>query len=307
MRKRNVLLPIVLLGLSPWAAVSAKARVVGSTEHPATRSEKSCSPAETSRSQEVSQRSQLKKKEFHHHAASGSLALRWLNVDNFVFDSFNERPVADVLGKSNRDIVLDYSLMYHYRPTPSYSFGLSFDRLQVSRTDVDLRYLPSAQPYPDVETWDLVGSDLNPAGNAAGLSATPTAVGNFYHPEKIGNRGYCYEMVARAYILPSMEMDPFVQVTIGVTHNRTAVHRADLSRSIEESDQTWTWSVGAGGSYALNNEGLSLETVAQVRDQHGFDIKDQLSSDTTSTIYTLIGSCEKYYSVDLKVSLRQTW
>lgn len=313
MLKRNIFLPMGLIVLCPWAPLSARARVVETTAAPATHTntgtcsgigQKSCQKKVAHENQEAPPVPH--KKAFQHHALSGSLALRWLDVGDLSFDPYNAQPILDIEDDKNRNIVFDFSVMYQYRPAPSYSFGLSFDRLQVSRTDIDLRYIPETTPYPDESTWYPIASDLNSTGNPQDLSNQPTAAGNYYDPESVGNRGYCYEFVARAYMFPSWHSDPFVQATLGWTHNRTAVHRNDQSRSIEESDKLWTWSVGFGSSYALS-ETLFLESSLQFRDQHGFDIKDEFRSYTSGETLTLTGQCEKYYSVDFKVTLRKTW
>lgn len=307
MLNKNMLSTIGLLIFSPWATVCAGARVVES-------SGPSC-PKTDAEIHKTTQEKPAKKKMLATpeskvvlpHALSGSLVLRWLDVGDLTLESFNGKAVKDINAKNNRDIVFDYSLMYHYRPAPSYSLGLSFDRLQVSKTDIDLRYVPSTTPVPPENTWDVLATDLNSAGTTANLASEPMAIGNFYQPKSIGNRGYCYELVARAYVYPALSFDPFFQVTVGWAHNRAAVHRDDGSRSIHSSDRFWTWSVGAGGSYPITQT-LFLETSMQLRDQHQFQFEDTIRSYTTpATSYVLSGSYDKYYSVDFKVTLRHTW
>lgn len=307
MLNKNMLSTIGLLIFSPWATLCAGVRIVES-QGP------SCSKTETESQKPAQDKSPKKKgialpesKVFLPHALSGSFALRWLDVADAKFDPFNGKPVKDINAKSNRDIVFDYSLMYQYRPSPSYSLGLSFDRLQVAKNDIDLRYVPLTTPAPPENTWDKIATDLNAAGVAASLAAEPMAIGNFYQPKSIGNRGYCYEFVARAYVYPALSFDPFFQVTIGWAHNRASFYREDGSRSINTSDKFWTWSVGAGGAYRLTQT-LFLETSMQLRDQHGFKFEDTVRSYTTpASSYILSGSYDKYYSVDFKVTLRQTW
>jgi hypothetical protein len=287
----------------------AQVRIVTGAPHPTdlAQEEKVTSPAPSKTKQVAPDLKNLKKK-FLKNALSGSVAVRWLDASDFTFDNFNARSVSDIEEAKNRDIVVDYSVMYQYRPMPSYSIGLSFDRLQVDRTKVDLRYIPTTTPLPSPSTnWEKIASDINASATSTGLSVEPTAVGNFYQPEYIRNRGYAYEFVARAYIYPSAQIDPFLQATVGWTHNRAAVVRSDGSANTSNSDKAWTWSIAAGGSYPLNKS-LFLESCLQLRDQHGFDYQDTLESYTTpTTSYTLSGSCAKYYSVDLKITLRQTW
>lgn len=318
MLKKNIIIPLGLLLLCPWASLVAKARVIERPDSP-------CPPKEEAVEQPMVKHTPssllTRKKQHHYHALSGSLALRYLDVGDLKLDSFNGRAIADlsvvkreggtisgeIKPNKNREIVLDYSLMYQYRPAPSYSFGLSFDKLQVPRTEIDLRYVPATTPLPPNEQdWDLIGSDLI-SDEAETLEDEPMAVGNFYQPRYIGNRTYCYELVARAYVFPSLAFDPFFQVTVGWAHNRAAVHRDDGARSIHSSDKAWTWSVGFGGSHPVT-ESLSLESSLQLRNQHKFYFKDTVKSYTTGTNeYTLSGSFDKYYSLDLKVTLRQIW
>lgn len=307
MLNKNMLSTIGLLIFSPWATLCAGVRIVESHGS-------SCPKTETETPKPLPEKSAKKnlvvsqeRKVFLPHALSGSLVLRWLDVGDLTVKPFNGKNVKDINAKSNHDIVFDYSLMYHYRPAPSYSLGLSFDRLQVAKSPIDLRYVPSTTPAPPENTWDIIATDLNTGGTTTNLAVEPMAIGNFYDPESIGNRGYCYEFVARAYVYPALSFDPFFQVTVGWAHNRAAVHREDGSRSIASSDKFWTWSVGAGGSYALTQT-LFLETSMQLRDQHRFQFEDTVRSYTTPAMsYVLSGSYDKYYSVDFKFTLRQTW
>ena len=103
-----------------------------------------------------------------------------------------------------------------------------------------------------------------------------------------------------------LDFDPFVQYTIGFTHNRSSIYRNDESRTISSSDKGLTWSIGAGGTYKLTNN-LGLETYIGARNEHGFDAKDAIKNYSTGQLYSYQISINQYYSFDFKLALKLSW
>ncbi len=233
------------------------------------------------------------------HMISGSAALRCLGINDFIYSSFNSQDIQNIDEKSINNISFDYGLSYNYRPDPTYSLGIVFDRLQVNQNSLDLRYSSQDSVPPDSETLSLIASDLTDGSDNY-------AVANYYRPTTFGNRGYAYEGVVRAYILPKWAMDPFFQATIGYTHNRGNVERVDGSSYIYSTDQLWTWSVGSGWSYALSSS-MRIETLMIFRNQHKMQFGDKIAAPSQNTEYNFTAYADRYYSADLKLSLCQTW
>jgi len=235
------------------------------------------------------------------HALCFTTMLRRPDISSFSYSTFNDKKIQNIESESNHRITLDYSIEYHYRPVQTFSLGGAFERLQVGSFPIDLRYSPASDFVPvDLGTLPVIASDLKQDGDSN------FSVANFYHPVSVGLRGYNYAGVIRAYIAPSMSIDPFIQISLGMTHNRVAVYRSDKSRSIHSDDQMWIWTVGSGISTALS-KGLDLEAAVCVRNEHGFNFYDQIMNAQTQQNYNFTGTVQHYYSVDLKLALKKTW
>jgi len=282
----------------PLSVLHAYARVIDrdGTERSQDRATLSRSQAEHDRI--VSQGAKVSSRKAH-HMVSGSMALRRLDVDDYTYGSFNLQAIHNIDEKTIHDISWDYAFAYHYRPDPTYSLGLSFDRLQVNQNSLDLRYSSTDSVPPDPQTLDLIASDLIADDDLY-------AIAHYYQPKTFGNRGYAYEGVARAYILPQWISDPFLQATIGYTHNRGSVHRLDGSAYILSSDQLWTWSIGGGWSYPLASD-LKIEMLAMIRNQHKVQFGDRIAAPSQSAEYSFTAHADRYYSADWKLSLCRTW
>ena len=134
-----------LLGLSlflPFSLVHAYARVIENVELGA-KSESATLSRPNSRKDTTSVVTQKKYTQNYQHMVSGSVALRRLDVDDYTYGTFNGQAIENIDEKSINDISFDYSFAYHYRPAPTYSLGISFDRLQINQNSLDLRYSSS--------------------------------------------------------------------------------------------------------------------------------------------------------------------
>jgi len=290
-----------LLGLPlllPLSLVHAYARVIENSGT-GTKNESATLSRPNSRKEPPPVITQKKYTQNYQHMVSGSVALRRLDVDDYTYGAFNGKHIENIEQKSINDISLDYAVAYHYRPAPAYSLGLSFDRIQINQNTLDLRYSSSDPIPPDPTTLDKIASDLISDGDTY-------AIAYYYNPTTFGNRGYAYEGVARAYILPKWTTDPFFQATLGYTHNRGSVHRADGSTYIFSSDQLWTWSIGSGWSYPLSPS-LRIETLGMIRNQNKMQFGDNITAPSQSAEYSFTAYADRYYSADLKISLCRTW
>jgi hypothetical protein len=282
----------------PWGAVQGYARVIENALPSDSKKEQTSSTsAKKSSSLALSDAQKILKP--YHHMLSGSLALRRLDIDDYSYGAFNDRPIQNIDEKSLHDLCFDYAFAYHYRPAAAYSLGFSFDRLQVNNSSIDLRYKSVDPIAPEPDDLERIASDL--------ISDLNTyAIANYYQPLSIGNRGYAYEGVFRAYVVPKWSTDPFFQVTMGYTHNRGHVEREDGSRSITSSDQLWTWSVGSGFYYQLDSA-WRIETLMMIRNQKKMQFGDRISAPSQNAQYAFSAYADRYYSTDLKISLCRTW
>ncbi|MBM4222879.1 MAG: hypothetical protein FJ161_03670 [Gammaproteobacteria bacterium] len=233
------------------------------------------------------------------HTLVLSTAFRALDVQDFTYGNFNNQAIQNIDSDKINKTAFDFGFSYHYRPEPAYSLGFAFDRLQITQTNIDLRYSSTDLVPPDPTTLAPIASDLVSNDDLY-------AVAYYYQPVKCGNRGYAYEIVTRGYFLPNLSFDPFAQITIGWTHNRAAVYRADGSVNISPNDQNWTWSIGTGCKYYLYPN-LAFEFLGMIRNQQGWAYSDQISSATQNTTYSFTVKSSRYYSADLKISLCQVW
>lgn len=235
------------------------------------------------------------------HVLCFSSMLRNPSVKNFSYSSFNNQAIQNINTASLKKLVLDYALEYHYRPVRTFGLGVAFERIQLSSFPIDLRYSSTAAiPPTDLTTLLPIASDLT-----AGSTDT-YAIANFYQPVAVGVRGYNYAGFFRAYIAPQLKTDPFIQISLGMTHNRASVYRADKSRTISQSDKLWVWTLGAGFSLP-ELAGLALEPSIFVRNEHGFIFYDQIVQPMTNTTYSFTGTASQYYSVDFKLALKKVW
>jgi hypothetical protein len=296
LRKYSVL---GLAFLLPIGVLQAYARVFETTTDNAPESRQSL-PSGPNKRVEKPQKTVTKKTYLaYQHMICGSTALRRLDVDDYTYSLFNNQAIQNIAEKAINDISFDYGFSYHYRPDPTYSLGIAFDRLQVNQCTLDLRYSSLDSVPPDPLTLPVIASDLTDGSD-------PYAVANYYSPATFGNRGYAYEGVVRAYILPKWAIDPFFQATVGYTHNRGSVERADGSSYTYASDQLWTWSIGSGWSYPISPS-MRIETLMMIRNQDKMQFGDRISAPSQNAQYNFTAYTARYYSADLKISLCQTW